>query len=83
MRTGGGGGSVLLGKVGTLTLFFQSTHYFYEGYFRRVPPACAYGGGGGSVRLGKARTLTLFFESTHYFYEWYFRRVPLACVPLG
>ena len=60
-----------LGKARTLTLFFHSTPYFYEGYFHRVPLACA--------RLGKARTLTLLFHSTPYFYEGYFCRVPLAC----
>ena len=56
-------------------LFFQSTPYFYEGYFSRVLLAC--------VRLGKGQTLMLFFQSTPYLYEGYFRRVLLACVRLG
>jgi len=42
---GRGWGSVLAGKAHTHTLIFHSTPYFYEGYFCRVPPACALGEG--------------------------------------
>jgi hypothetical protein len=83
MRTVGGDRRVRLGKARTLTLFFQSTPYFYEGVLSQGPSSVRTVGGDRRVRLGKAHTLTLFFQSTPYFYEGYFCRVLLACVRLA